>query len=91
MSSSYPFIIRSAFTQLPALKNYDVHTGSFLSDLSFSFPLSWFRFVLPGTTSPFIQSYNHVGSHYASGTVLGAGDQYSASAVKELIVQGGET
>lgn len=84
MSSSYPFIIRGTFTQLPALKNYDVHSGSFLRDLSFSFPLSWFRFILPGTTAPFIHAYNHVGSHYDSGTVLGAGDQYSASAVQEL-------
>lgn len=86
MSSSYPFIIRGAFTQLPALKKYDAHTSSFLSDLSFPFPLSWFRFTLPGTMAPFIHAYNQVGSHYASGTVLVAGDQYRASAVKELTV-----
>ena len=36
-------------------------------------PLSWLGFLRPGTTAPFIHSFNHAGSHYAPSTVLSAG------------------
>ena len=67
ISFSYPLISRGACTQLPAVKNY-VLSGSFMSVLSFSFPvpLSWFRFVLPGTMAPFVHSYNQAYSRYCA-------------------------